>query len=211
VVVVGSYIERKGAIYGAMAVNILLDRHAGLTASFLGTGCPAERVLADIDPGLRDRIHVVPRYPNGTLPGLLRAGDIHLFPTLAEGFPLALLETMARGLVPVVTAVDGPTEVALDGVNALLVPPRSPTALVRAVETLLADADLRHRLAERAVRTARRYTWPRVAADNLRLMSEALARKRNAARDGRDDSRTDEPPGGASDTPQPSGWGTRRG
>jgi glycosyltransferase involved in cell wall biosynthesis len=182
VVVVGSHIERKGAIYGVMAVNVLLDRYDGLTAAFLGTGCPEDRVLADIEPALRGRVQVVPHYPNGTLPRLLRAGDIHLFPTLAEGFPLSLLETMACGLVPVVTAVDGPTEVAYDGVNALLVPPRNPMLLVHAVETLLGDQDLRRRLSERAVATARRYTWPEVAAENLRLISEALDRKRSGVR-----------------------------
>ena len=127
---------------------------------------------------------MVPRYPNGTLPELLRAGDIHLFPTLAEGFPLALLETMACGLVPVVSAVDGPTEVAADGVNALLVPPRNPMLLAHAVETLLGDAGLRHRLSARAIETARRYTWPRVAAENLRLIWKALDRKRSGARSG---------------------------
>jgi glycosyltransferase involved in cell wall biosynthesis len=178
VVVVGSHLARKGVIYAAFALNILLDRHPELTAAFLGTRCPPEQVYADIDPQLRDRVEVVPYYPNGALPTLVRSGDIHLFPTLAEGFPLALLETMACGLVPVVSDVDGPTEVARDHVNALVVPPRSPLALVDAVEALLADRGLRQRLAGRAAATARRYTWARVAALNLRLIHDAVRRKR---------------------------------
>jgi glycosyltransferase involved in cell wall biosynthesis len=177
VVVVGGYLDRKGVAYGAAALNTLLARHTDLTAVFLGTNCPAQRVLADFADAVRPRVRVVPRYPNGALPELLRTGDIHLFPTLAEGFPLALLETMARGLVPVVTAVDGPTEVASHGLNAFVVPPRDPDALVRAVESLLCDPDLRAELSARAAVTARAYTWPRVAAENLRLMTEALARK----------------------------------
>jgi len=178
IVVIGGYLDRKGIAYGAAALDALLTRHGELTAAFLGTGCPAERVLADLAPEVRDRVEVIPRYPNAGLPELLRAGDIHLFPTLAEGFPLSLLETMARGLVPVVTAVDGPTEVASHGDNALVVPPRDPAALVCAVESLLGDPELRRGLSARAAATARRYTWPAVAAENLRLMVDALARKR---------------------------------
>jgi glycosyltransferase involved in cell wall biosynthesis len=50
----------------------------------------------------------------------------------------------------VATAVGGVPEVVRDGENGLLVPPRDPRALSRALGRLVADASLRSRLAAAA-------------------------------------------------------------
>ena len=78
----------------------------------------------------------------------LAALDVFVLCSDWEGMSNALLEGMAAGLPVVATAVGGTTDVVVDGVTGLLVPPRDPPALAEAVVRLLRDPDLRHRMGE---------------------------------------------------------------
>ena len=49
------------------------------------------------------------------VPAILRGADLSILPSLFEGMPLSLLEAMAIGTPVVATAVDGSTEVVVDG------------------------------------------------------------------------------------------------
>jgi glycosyltransferase involved in cell wall biosynthesis len=174
VAVVGSWAERKGIEYGAPALAALLGRHASLHALLLGTGVAADRVRARFAPAIRERVEVVPAYERSQLPELLRGWHINLFPTLAEGQSLALLETMACGLVPVTTPAGG-EGVVHDGVDGLIVPARSSGALVDAVERLLFDRALLVRLRAAALSAAAGRTWAAAAVAAAELYAEAVA------------------------------------
>jgi glycosyltransferase involved in cell wall biosynthesis len=76
-----------------------------------------------------------------------RGAHIAVLPSYREGLPKALLEAAACGRPLVATDVPGCREIARDGVNALLVPPRDAPALVSAIEKLALDAPLRARFA----------------------------------------------------------------
>ncbi len=56
---------------------------------------------------------------------------------------------MSARLPVVATAVGGSPELVRDGVNGFLVPPGAPAALARAIEDLLANAQLRRRMGEK--------------------------------------------------------------
>jgi glycosyltransferase involved in cell wall biosynthesis len=57
-----------------------------------------------------------------------------------------VLEYLAAGLPVVATALGGNLEVILDDVTGLLVPPKDPAALARALERLLRDDAFASRL-----------------------------------------------------------------
>ena len=59
-------------------------------------------------------------------------------PSHREGYGVAAREAMAHGRPVVASAVGGLLDAVEDGVTGLLVPPRDPTALRTAIETLLA-------------------------------------------------------------------------
>jgi glycosyltransferase involved in cell wall biosynthesis len=63
-----------------------------------------------------------------------------------DGIPNVLIEAAACGLPIVTTPVSGIPELIEDGESGLLVPPRDPAALARAIEFLLHSAALRERL-----------------------------------------------------------------
>lgn len=169
IAVIGSYVARKGVAYAAAALNAWLPRHPGWTVSFLGTGVGEADVLADYHASLHDRITVVPRYPNTELPRLLSDHHVHLFPTLSEGFGLALVEAMACGLAPVVSNVAGPIEIVRDGHDALVVPPASSAAIVEALNRLECDPTLLQKIRLEAHRTAQSYGWRDVAGERLAI------------------------------------------
>jgi glycosyltransferase involved in cell wall biosynthesis len=173
---IGSYISRKGIGYGVPALNRILQQHPYVTMSFLGTGCSVERVHHDFDPSVRDRVWVIPHYDHELLPSLLQGHQIKLFPTLSEGFSLALPEAMACGLVPVTTTTPGPMEIVNES-NGILVPPRDTEAIVAAVELLLGDRAYLDRLRRSAYKTAQNYSWQQIAIDTLAVYQQALAAK----------------------------------
>ena len=81
---------------------------------------------------------------------------VFALPSHAEGMPMSLLEAMAAGLPAVASAVCAVPEVLEDGVNGLLVSPRDPAGLARALGRVLEDPQLAARLAGAARDTVRR-------------------------------------------------------
>jgi glycosyltransferase involved in cell wall biosynthesis len=87
---------------------------------------------------------------------LLRDAPVFVMPSLSEGLPMALLEAMAYGMAPVATRVGGIPELVEDGVEGLLVEPGDPAALAAALRQLVAEPELRARLAAGARARAER-------------------------------------------------------
>ena len=74
-----------------------------------------------------------------------------------DGLPVAIVEALAAGVAVVSTPVAGIPEVVREGESGLLVAPRDPRALARAVDRLLADPGLRRRVADGGLRVAEDY------------------------------------------------------
>lgn len=97
------------------------------------------------------------------IPELLSCCDLSVLPSRAEGFPNAVLESMAAGLAVVATRVGGTTEMIEDGVSGVLVPPQDPQALAEAILRLLRDPQLARRLARAGQEQVRkRYSFDRL-------------------------------------------------
>ncbi|GAA3978230.1 glycosyltransferase [Allohahella marinimesophila] len=79
---------------------------------------------------------------------LLWACDIFAMPSLSEGLPLSILESLAAQRPVVASAVGGIPQVLSDGETGLLVPAGDPRALAGALEKLIVDASLRQALAK---------------------------------------------------------------
>ena len=107
------------------------------------------------------------------LEGMYAAAAAFVFPTLAEGFGLPVLEAMARS-VPVACS-DIPVLREVAGEDALFFDPRSERAIGAAIGRLLADAALRRRLRAAGPARAARFSWRRTAELTLASYTRAVA------------------------------------
>jgi glycosyltransferase involved in cell wall biosynthesis len=96
-----------------------------------------------------------------------------VLPSLLENCPMALLEAMAAGVPAVAARVGGVPEVAPEG-TALLVPPRDPAALARAIATLLDEPALARAQAEAARAHVRDHFSARLMTERTLALYEAL-------------------------------------
>jgi glycosyltransferase involved in cell wall biosynthesis/O-antigen/teichoic acid export membrane protein len=109
------------------------------------------------------------------VPALLAGCAFTVLPSLSEGMPNAVLESLAHGRAVVASAVGGVPEI-LDGGGGVLVPPGDPDALADAMRTLLADPALAARLgAEGRVIARDWFGVDRMVQESLRLYRGLLA------------------------------------
>jgi glycosyltransferase involved in cell wall biosynthesis len=110
---------------------------------------------------------------DAVLDGLFRAATCFVFPSLAEGFGLPVLDALVRG-VPVATSnCSSLPEVGGDAV--LYFDPTDTEAIRTAVSRLLGDADLRERLGAAGPRQAKKFSWAATAEGTLSSYERALA------------------------------------
>lgn len=119
----------------------------------------------------------------GDIPRVLDAVDVLALPSLYEGMPLTAIEASAMGRPVVATAVDGTPEVIREARTGRLVPPANPTALSRAIRSLLRDPLGAARLG-RAGRdfVLDRFGLDRQVASTARVYREVVAPTRGAVR-----------------------------
>jgi glycosyltransferase involved in cell wall biosynthesis len=95
--------------------------------------------------------------------------DCFCLPTVQEGFGLVFAEAMAAGLPIVACRAAAVPEIVDDGRTGVLVSPRDPEELAKAMETLLMNAGLRAELGAAGRRRVEEFDLDRVAA---RLVDE---------------------------------------
>ena len=103
---------------------------------------------------------------------LYSAATVFAFPSLYEGFGMPVLEAMACGTPVVTSNVSALPEVAGDA--GLLVNPYASEAIGEALAELLESAARREDLSRRGLERARRFTWPQVAEQTVRVYKQIL-------------------------------------
>ena len=91
------------------------------------------------------------------------SADCFCLPSVQEGFGIVFLEAMAAGLPVVACRAAAVPEVVADGVSGVLVPPRDPAALARALAETLASPARARDFGEAGRRRVREFTLERVA------------------------------------------------
>jgi glycosyltransferase involved in cell wall biosynthesis len=171
---VGGMTAKKGHVHLVRAARTLIASVPEARVVIVGLPIEEAPVRAAIaEAGLRDRVVLAGYRPEASR--VLPAFDVFVSPSLFEGMPVSLLEAMATGLPPVATRVGGVPEVATDGVDALLVPPRDEAALAAALISLLTDPARRRALGAAARATAERFTLAETVRRTEDVYGEALA------------------------------------
>jgi len=126
----------------------------------------------------------------GTLPNegvleIFEQNDVLLLTSAFEGLPVALLEAMGRGCVPVVSDIrSGVREVIEDGENGLLAPVGDIETFVSHLQTLQANRSRLRAMSQAAYRTIRRggYDVSTMVDRYLEVFARAISRPRRSDR-----------------------------
>ena len=148
--------DSKGNEYLVDAARIVVDQRPRAKFFLYGEGPlrePLEQQAARL--GLGDRF-VFGGFVKDVA-RVLGAFDVSVFPSLWEGTPLTVFETMAAGKPIVATDADGLLDVLTAGHDASIVPKRDAAALAGSIVRLIDDPAERERLAANARETSREY------------------------------------------------------
>jgi glycosyltransferase-like protein len=130
-----------------------------------------ERVLgraAELGLSLGGPVVLLGTVPEDELPRWYHTADAFVFPSVKEGWGLALLEALAAGLATV--ASDIPVFQEFLGERDALLPPAGDAgALADAMVHLASDPELRGRLGRRGPKVAGRFTWRRCAEQHAAI------------------------------------------
>ncbi|HEV7187930.1 MAG TPA: glycosyltransferase family 4 protein [Blastococcus sp.] len=140
VLFVGRTMGRKGGYD-------LLDVHR----RWLADRCELVLVTQDAVPPSRNVTVVGDVRPgDGKLDALLASSDLFVLPSSIDQWPNAVMEAMAAGVPPVVSAVGGMPEMVLDGAAGVVLPDTRPETMRDAISGLLDDPLRRRSLGEAA-------------------------------------------------------------
>jgi glycosyltransferase involved in cell wall biosynthesis len=125
-------------------------------------------------PPLRNAVRLTGFVDDQDLPAFYGGATFLAFPSLYEGFGFPILEAMACG-TPVMTS-NGTSLAEVAGDAALLVNPLDERDLVRGMEELLGDPQLRARLRARGIMRARDFSWETCGRETAGLYARLTGR-----------------------------------
>lgn len=128
--------------------------------------------MADLDLEFGRDVSLLGTVPDEEMPAWYHAADAFAFPSVNEGFGLAVLEAMAAGLPVVVTDLPVFAEYLRFGEDALAVPRGDDAGLVDALETMAHDDEVRARLRGRGRAVAARFGWDTTARQHIAIYDE---------------------------------------
>jgi glycosyltransferase involved in cell wall biosynthesis len=125
---------QKGVLDLPLIDRALVERGVDVSWTMIGAG-PDETKLRDA--WRTSRVNFLGRKSNAEVIEIAASHDVFVLPTRYEGVPVALLEAMSVGLVPIVSNVEsGVAEVLSDGRTALMPPVGDIGAFADAIAAL---------------------------------------------------------------------------
>ncbi len=179
ILVVGGIEPRKGTDHLFRALSLLRQRwaHPPVLAiigghSFQDHTPYRDRVIAsmaDLDLEFGRDVVLLGTVPDEELVAWYRAADALAFPSVNEGFGLAVLEAMAAGLPVVLTRLPVFAEYVRFGEDALAVAPGDDEGLADALDAVAHDGGVRAMLRRSGRDVAARFSWDTTALQHIAI------------------------------------------
>ncbi len=171
VVVLGRLVPHKRADIVFRAAAALSERYPDLIVDVVGRGYAEPALRAEVARlGLQDRVVFHGFVEEATKCDLLAAAWVNVVPSLKEGWALSVVEAGLQETPTLAFAgAGGLDESVIDGVSGVLVQGQEAD-YTEALDSLLADPELRRRLGTGARRHAESFTWD----DTVRTVASVL-------------------------------------
>jgi glycosyltransferase involved in cell wall biosynthesis len=173
---VAALVPHKGQRYLVDAAHLVVQEVPDARFIILGEGELRDHLERQVHEHHLEKHVLLPGFRTDVL-GCLKSFDLFVMSSVTEGLGTSLLDAMACARPIVASRAGGIPEVVDDEVTGLLVPPRDPRALARAIVTLLSDPDLRLRLGQAGLQRVRRhFTVERMVAGTLAVYQRLAGR-----------------------------------
>jgi glycosyltransferase-like protein len=187
---VGGVEPRKGSVHAFAALARL--RRAGVNAMLAVVGGhsfqdytayrdAALATLPDLGLALGRDVVLLGTVDERELAGWYHSADALCFPSVKEGWGLAVLEAMCAGLPVIASDLPVFREYLVHGENALLPPAADDVALAAAMRAVAGDAGLRDRLRAGGHAVVPRFTWDASARRHRAIYASELQNTGNRA------------------------------
>jgi glycosyltransferase involved in cell wall biosynthesis len=159
---VGAFIPRKNHLLLLHAFALLRDRYPALHLCIAGAnGSERQAVEATVRAqGLSEQVHLFVDLDEFQVALLLSKATLCVQTSLAESFPLAVLEAGSSGIPMVASDIPGHQEMVRNGRTGSLFPLGDPFACANAIAAMLDDPNAAARMAaEQKARVRKELTW----------------------------------------------------
>jgi glycosyltransferase involved in cell wall biosynthesis len=176
IVSVGRLVNEKRSDLVPYVVRELRHGEPDWRAVVFGSGPDGERVARAVrDAGVEDAVRLAGFAPWEEVSNAMLRAQALVFPTMREGFGLAVLEAFAHGLPAVLVAEpdNAATELIQPGENGIVCDSADPALMARAVRCLAADPSIHDRTRGSFERLSRRHSLESAVAE-LRTAHERL-------------------------------------
>jgi colanic acid/amylovoran biosynthesis glycosyltransferase len=143
-VTVARFVEKKGLEYAIEAMQLLKQRKVPFIYNIIGTGPLKARLEKMIyDNNLSDCVHFLGFKPQEEVRNILSQSNVFLLPSVTaengdmEGIPVALMESMAQGLITISTYHSGIPELIDNDISGFLVKERNTIQIADVVERII--------------------------------------------------------------------------
>ena len=171
--IVAHLADHKGHQYLIQATKILKQQAPKIKTIIVGEGplsMELDRQAKELD--VEDIIFFLGFRKD--IPKILSSLDLFVLSSHLEGMGSSILDAMASRLPVVATKVGGIPEVVINGETGLLVPPRNPSALARAILMLYSDKTLASRLGQKGYELVHRKFSAEAMADKVVRLYEKI-------------------------------------
>lgn len=135
-------IEQRKGFYDFLKVMPAIVKEFPFIKIYLaGQGDVEDAKAAIQDQQLGQNVFLLGYINKNERDNYLRVCQVLIFPSYNEGLPMALLEAMSYGLVPITTPVGGIPDVVVSGENGILIQPGDTAALSSNILALLKDPE----------------------------------------------------------------------
>lgn len=159
---VGRLTEQKGLVYLLDAVSRITESLPQAQIWIIGDG-PLQQSLQSKAEQAGVASSVCFYGKRDDVPDLLRQMDVFVLPSIYEGLPTVILESMANGVPVIATDIPGTREIIHAGENGWLVPPRDPAALADCILQTAQDPVARREMAQAAFESLKEFSIERAA------------------------------------------------
>ncbi len=169
--------DHKGHKYLIRAAKILKEQTPKIKVIIVGEGPLRMELTKEAkDSQVEDLVFFLGFRED--VPQILSSLDAFVLSSYLEGLGSSILDAMACRLPVVATRTGGIPEVVIHRETGLLVPPRNPSALAKAILKLFNDKDLASRLGEEGYRVVHQRFSAEAMANRMGALYERLASRK---------------------------------